>query len=301
MEKIFNLNSKIFQDIKGLKLSSVVFTILSPIIIMILGAIPINIIASLIFSFIKDIKIIETYLHQIILILSTGMSIIICFLIVKFKEKRKIGTMGFSFNKKSFIDYLEGFGLGIAMIGIVWVGIALFGNATFEVKLDSIMRGSFLIPFILMTVAWIIQGASEEIMLRGYMLPVLGVKVGPKFGIIVSSLFFSALHLANSGVTVLSLINLALFGFFAAFYAMKSESLWGICALHSAWNFAQQNIFGTLVSGGIVYNSSIINTTYIENNLINGGNFGPEGGILVTAVLVIGITIQVIGFKKRNI
>lgn len=300
MEKIFNLNSKIFKDIKGLKLSSIAFVILSPIIIMALGAIPINIIARLIFNFVKDIEIIETYLHQIMLILSTGMSIIICFLIVKFKEKRKINSMGFSFNKKAVIDYLEGFGLGIVMIGIVWVGIALFGNVTIEIKLDSIMRSTFLIPFILMSIAWIIQGASEEIMLRGYMLPVLGVKVGPKFAIIVSSLFFSALHLANSGVTVLSLINLALFGFFAAFYAIKNESLWGICALHSAWNFAQQNIFGTLVSGGIVYNSSIINTTYIENNIINGGNFGPEGGILVTAVLAIGIIIQIIGFRKSK-
>ncbi|MGL5650107.1 MAG: CPBP family intramembrane glutamic endopeptidase [Clostridium sp.] len=300
MKERLNLNSRIFDEAKGSKTSGAIFALISPVIILIISGFITTMVIQLIFNFVKDIKFIQAYMNQIVLIISTGISIGVCFIIVKLKEKRKIRSMGFSFNKKAIIDYLEGFGLGIVMIGIAWIAIIFFGNAVFEVKIGNLKNIEFLRPFVLMTLAWIVQGASEEIMMRGYMLPVLGVKLTPKAGIIISSLFFSALHLANSGVTVISLINLSLFGIFAAFYAIKNENLWGICALHSAWNFAQQNIFGTLVSGGIVYNCSFIETTYLENNIINGGSFGPEGGIIVTGILVIAITIQVLFLKKKN-
>ncbi|MGL4849021.1 MAG: CPBP family intramembrane glutamic endopeptidase [Clostridium sp.] len=300
MKEKFNLNSRIFDEAKGNKTSGAIFALISPVIILVGAGVITNVVIQLIFNFVKDIKFIQAYMNQIVLILSTGISIGICFIIVKLKEKRSIKSMGFPFNKKAIIDYLEGFGLGIAMIGIAWLVIVLFGNVIFEVKIGNLKNIEFLGPFLLMTIAWLVQGASEEIMMRGYMLPVLGVKLTPKAGIIISSLFFSALHLANSGVTVISLINLSLFGIFAAFYAIKNENLWGICALHSAWNFAQQNIFGTLVSGGIVYNCSFIETTYLENNIINGGSFGPEGGIIVTGILVIAITVQILFLKKKN-
>lgn len=299
MGNLFNLNSNIFKGAKEGKLSSVIFTLLSPVIIIILSSIPVTLIGRAIFSFVKDIKFIQTYMYQIMLILNTGSAIIICFLIVKFKEKRSIKGMGFGLRKKIVADYLEGFALGIIMIGIAWIGIILFGNSLFELQLKNISKASFIMPFLLMLVAWIIQGASEEIMLRGYMLPVLGVKVGPKFAICASSLIFSGLHLSNNGITPLSIVNLVLFGVFAAFYAIRNENLWGICALHSSWNFAQQNIFGTLVSGGAVYDSSLISTTYLENNLINGGTFGPEGGIMVTIVLVVAITVQILQSRKK--
>lgn len=299
MGNLFNLNSNIFKGAKEGKISSVIFTLLSPVIIIILSSIPVTLIGRAIFSFVKDIKFIQTYMYQIMLILNTGSAIIICFLIVKFKEKRSIKGMGFGLRKKAISDYLEGFALGIIMIGIAWIGIILFGNSLFELQLKNISKASFIMPFLLMLLAWIIQGASEEIMLRGYMLPVLGVKVGPKFAICASSLIFSGLHLSNNGITPLSIVNLVLFGVFAAFYAIKNENLWGICALHSSWNFAQQNIFGTLVSGGAVYDSSLISTTYLENNLINGGTFGPEGGIMVTIVLVVAITVQILQSRKK--
>lgn len=299
MENLFNLNSKIFKGAKEGKPSGAIFAILSPILIILLAGIPVSLIAQILFRFVRNLEFIQTYMYQIMLILNTGFSIIVCFLIVKFKEKRNISSMGFGLRKKAIIDYLEGFGLGIIMIGIAWIGIVLFGNTLFELQLNNITKASFIMPFLLMLFAWIIQGASEEIMLRGYMLPVLGIKAGPKFAIFASSFIFSGLHLLNSGITLLSIINLALFGIFAAFYAIKSENLWGICALHSAWNFAQQNIFGTLVSGGAVYDSALISTTYLENNIINGGTFGPEGGIMVTLVLVIAIGIQIFQAKKK--
>ena len=85
---------------------------------------------------------------------------------------------------------------------------------------------------------------------------------------------------------------------FAALYFIRRGSIWGIAALHTAWNFVQGNIFGCYVSGINFYQS--VFTTEIDNALspINGGWFGPEGGLAVTAVLLIGIV--TLSFMKNK-
>ena len=38
-------------------------------------------------------------------------------------------------------------------------------------------------------------------------------------------------------------INLLLFAVFASFMSFSDGSLWGVCAMHGAWNWAQGNLF----------------------------------------------------------
>ena len=98
-----------------------------------------------------------------------------------------------------------------------------------------------------MVIGWIVARGHGKIMMRGYALPVLGMKLNIPLGVLISSSIFGVLHLANSGVTFLAIVNLILFGIFASFYAMYEEGLWGSCALHSAWRWAQRKCFGFLV------------------------------------------------------
>jgi hypothetical protein len=87
------------------------------------------------------------------------------------------------------------------------------------------------------------------------------------------------------------LINLVLFGLFASVYTLKANSIWGICAFHSIWNFAQGNIFGIPVSG-LSLNASVFSFKPTDSGtLFNGGGFGLEGGLAVTIVLVVSIII----------
>jgi membrane protease YdiL (CAAX protease family) len=83
----------------------------------------------------------------------------------------------------------------------------------------------------------------------------------------------------------MGLLNIFLVGLLFAYMFYKSGSLWMPVGYHITWNFFQGNIFGFPVSGtepsGIY---TIINT---KDNLITGGGFGPEGGILATAVIII--------------
>ena len=99
----------------------------------------------------------------------------------------------------------------------------------------------------------LIQGATEEIIVRGWLFPVLSVRSRIWVGIIVTSFLFGFLHLLNPGITILSISNIILVGVFAALYVLKEDGLWGICAWHSIWNWAQYNVYGFAVSGTTVY------------------------------------------------
>lgn len=299
MRNLFNSNESLFKKAKDGKPSGIIFTLLLPIMVSFL-ALPIVILITMIIklSGIWRIGAFASINKPLGLMISTGSVIIVYFLIVKLKEKRKIVTMGFSLKDNAVFKYIRGFLIGILMIFIVAVLIVAIGDGKFI--FNKSLDISFLISFIFMIIAWIIQGASEEIMMRGHMLPVLGVKISPIVAIIISSSYFGVLHLGNPGVAPLAIVNLILFGIFAAIYAIYEESLWGVCALHSAWNFAQGNIFGFLVSGTEPGIGSIINTEILGNNLINGGTFGPEGGFIVTLILAVGIAILVYLLMRKN-
>lgn len=117
--------------------------------------------------------------------------------------------------------------------------------------------------------------------------------------ILANSLMFALLHLLNNGITALSMVNLTLFGVFASVYTLRSNSLWGICAIHSIWNFAQGIIIGIAVSGSRIDTSMFSFTPTEAGALINGGSFGLEGGLAVTAVLFVGIIATML-VKGRN-
>jgi membrane protease YdiL (CAAX protease family) len=130
-------------------------------------------------------------------------------------------------------------------------------------------------------------------------MPILSIHWRPAIGVIFSALFFSALHLLNPNITLISVLNLFLFGLFAALYALWEGGLWGVFAIHSIWNWAQGNVFGLSVSGLYLQSSVLFNLTETGPDWITGGYFGPEGGIIVTLILLCAMTI-LIAFSNRD-
>lgn len=209
-------------------------------------------------------------------------SVLYCTLI----EHRSLRTMGFT-RQHCVRDYLIGLVIAIVMMGsgilLATLGGALhFDGFTFQGSVGML---------ILFVIGWVIQGLSEEIVFRGYFLMSLGAKHNRWIAVLISSLAFAAAHLGNNGVTVLSVVNLTLYGAFAAIYFLRTDSIWGIAALHSFWNCSQGNLFGQKVSG-MVLDASLFTFSQKEGyNWLHGGSFGPEGGVAITLVLLIGITV----------
>lgn len=228
---------------------------------------------------------------------ATGGMILTGLLFCKWVQKRKMPTVGFK--KEGFVkEYLIGLAVGFGMM-FISVIVCVAAGAIDLNGISADMSAGTVGYLVLFFIGFMIQGMSEEVLCRGYLLVSIARKKKQIWlAIIISSVLFAALHLLNSGISVLAFVNLVLFGVFAGVYFIKRGNIWGIAAVHSMWNFAQGNIFGILVSGGD-FGSTLIDSSINENmTLLNGGAFGLEGGIVVTIVLALGIV--VLGFTKQK-
>ncbi|MBI2333911.1 MAG: CPBP family intramembrane metalloprotease, partial [Chloroflexi bacterium] len=217
---------------------------------------------------------------------------------LRFVEKRHFWTLGYEL-KDATAHYARGVLIGAVMFaGAVGI-LALFGSVSFEQGEPSQQGLAALGGVMLVLIGWVIQGGAEEVLMRGWVLPVIGARYKPWIGLLISSLIFALLHGLNPGLSTIALINLALFGVFAGLYAMREGSMWGISALHSVWNWVQGNFFGFQVSGMDASGGTLLNLMETGADWFTGGTFGPEGGLAVTIVLVISIAITLFWKSKE--
>ncbi len=222
---------------------------------------------------------------------------LLVFFRVKVIEKRSLSFIGF--NKNNWIKkYLFGFLIGIIMMSIIVLILLPFGYISIEKSPIQPIGVASLSSILVILIGWIIQGATEEILIRGWLLDVLITKYNIGFGLLISSTLFGVLHLANPNVNYIAVINIILVGIFYGIYVIKTNDLWAVCGMHSAWNFAQGNIFGFDVSGISVSIGSLIDLNLIGNDFITGGIFGPEAGIVATFVLLVSIMVLLFIDKK---
>lgn len=206
--------------------------------------------------------------------LATAVAILYCRLI----ERRSLASMGIR-RHGAIREYLLGVPIGIALISAT-VGIcALFG----AVKLTP--QSFSPLPWILFLLGFVVQGMSEEVLCRGYMMVSVSRRHSLLLAVITNSVIFALLHIFNPGFGLLPLINIILFGVLESIYVLRRGDLWGACAIHSIWNFFQGNVFGISVSGLGITTSPLRATLPLSDAWLNGGSFGLEGGVATTAVL----------------
>lgn len=208
-------------------------------------------------------------------------------------EKRRLFTLGFV-KKGAITEYSLGLLIGLFMFSAAYGMLILSG----EIEFGGFNSDVSIITVVLFFLGFVVQGASEEILLRGFFFVSGAANSNVAISVFVSSGLFAAMHISNSGLSFLAVINLFLFGVFASLYFLRRGSIWGICAIHSIWNFAQGNVFGCKVSG-MDMGESIFGVVDKGGSLWNGGAFGPEGGIAVTIVLTIGIVVLTFMKNKR--
>lgn len=204
-------------------------------------------------------------------------------------EKRSIETLGFV-KEGRFWSYVRGFLFGTGTMALTVTLMMISGVISIHGGL--LPQGIISISGIfLLLLGFIVQGGTEEVLTRGWILPVVGARYKPWIGIAVSTLLFSLLHLGNMGINILSIINLALVGFFLAFYCLHEGNIWGVCGWHSAWNWTQGNLFGLEVSGVDPIGGSLIDLESAGPQFLSGGEFGPEGSVMTTIALIIAIAV----------
>ena len=237
-------------------------------------------------------------LSLLITLFSFAFISLLVFFRVKVIEKRSFSSIGF--NKNNWLKkYSLGFLIGLAMMSIIVLILFPFGYITVEKNPIQPVGVSAIASVLVILFGWIIQGATEEIVTRGWLLNDLSTKYNIGVGLLISSTLFGLMHLTNPNVNYIAVINIILVGLFYGLYVIKTNDLWAVCGMHSAWNFAQGNIFGFKVSGLDVSVGSLIDLNLVGSDFITGGIFGPEAGITATFILLASIGILLFIDKKR--
>lgn len=207
-------------------------------------------------------------------------------LFCKFGEKRSLNSMGINFTnfpKNYFIGMAMGFAaFTVSLMICVALGAAKYSHTDFYGNVPYLIIVAF---------GWIIQGAEEEILCRGWLMPNLAQRLPLWAAVLGNSIVFSLAHLANDGFGLMPFINIWLIGIAFSLISLRFDSIIPACAFHSVWNAVQGNFYGLSVSGISPDTSVFVFRLTPGNDIINGGAFGIEGGIGVTVVSVVIILI----------
>lgn len=172
--------------------------------------------------------------------------------------------------------------LGIVLIFSGAGVLSLAYGCTFSMGIVS--AGNLCVQLVLM----LLVAFTEEFLVRAYLLGSLCAQgLGVKVAVLISALFFSALHLLNPGVSALSTLNVFFAGvLLGVAYLRHANRLWYCVGFHLCWNFFQGSVLGFSVSGMDM--GSVLVPALQAPDYISGGDFGFEGSVFCTLMLVLG-------------
>ncbi|MDQ4129050.1 MAG: CPBP family intramembrane metalloprotease [Actinomycetota bacterium] len=238
-------------------------------------------------------------------------AILSVWLAVRFLDRRPIKDLGFSLGRWWWLDLSFGMALGALLMttiflvesGLGWISV----TGAFETRGTG---APFALYILLPAAAFVCVGISEETVSRGYQLrnaaeglnhPAIG---GPRGAVlaawVLSSIFFGALHAGNPNATALSTFNIILAGLMLGFGYVLSGQLAIPIGLHITWNFFQNAVYGLPVSGFETFGASFLSVEQKGPNLWTGGPFGPEGGLLAPAAMLLGVLLMALWVRLRG-
>ncbi|MCX7608922.1 MAG: hypothetical protein N2049_06870, partial [Anaerolineales bacterium] len=121
-------------------------------------------------------------LMSLLLALSFGGLILLVWLWVRLYERRSFATLGFE-RRNALLQYGRGLLIGLLTFSGTVGLMGVFGHVAPETG-DPAQAGLAALGGVLLILipGWLIQGAAEEVLTRGWMLPVLGARYRPWLG-----------------------------------------------------------------------------------------------------------------------
>jgi membrane protease YdiL (CAAX protease family) len=216
-----------------------------------------------------------------------GWMLLVSWVGLRFLEGLPFRSLGYGFHRGWGKDVGKGVVVGVLMIVAV-VLLQMAGGGTRvtvnPIALESPGRvlgqvGGALGLFIL-------AGAFEEIVYRGYAFQTLLRGTSAGVPILLFSVFFGLMHWNNPSRTFFSTANTVLAGIWLSIAYLKTRNLWFPTALHFAWNWALGALFGIPVSGLLVPRQPLLLSSTGAPLWLTGGSYGSEGGAATTLVLI---------------
>jgi len=222
-------------------------------------------------------------------------------------DRRKFADFGFHFSRLWWLDL----GFGLTLGAILMVFIFVIELAAGWITIESFFQtnaNSFMSGWLAALVGFISVGIYEEMLFRGYHLrnlveglnwKSLGARSAMWIGYILSSSIFGLAHATNPNATWVSTLNLVLAGLFLGLGFVLTGELAISIGLHITWNFFQGNVFGFPVSGSRS-GASLISIQQAGPELLTGGAFGPEAGLVGIFAILMGVLLTILYVRKTR-
>ena len=152
---------------------------------------------------------------------------------------------------------------------------------------------------ILFIVFIFVQSSFEEVLVRGFVYQrIQKAYHKPVLSIVFGGLFFALIHIPN-GLNMIAFLSIAVVGIAYALCVYYLDSIWIAFAMHTAWNFTQNIIFG-LPNSGIPSTYSIFKIVgATKNGIAFNTYFGVESSIIAIVVNAL-LALAVIYWGKKH-
>jgi len=196
-------------------------------------------------------------------------------------ERGSLADIGLGWNPASARNLLIGLAGGSGAACIVLVLPLVTRIAELEAVPDA---NSHWRTFLFVAVVLVFGAAGEEMLFRGYGFQVLLDKLGAFATILPVAVLFAVGHSSNLNVSPLGLFNTMLWGVLLGVSFLRSGDLWLPIGLHLGWNWALP-LFGVNLSGFTIRVTGYV-MRWKVGPVWSGGDYGPEGGLICTAILL---------------
>ena len=198
----------------------------------------------------------------------------------KFVNRESFTSIGLEFSGYKD-DFVSGLLLGVGLIVLGFGTLYIFNFLSVASIQFSLIDQLFYLSL------FAVVSLNEEIAIRGYILQNLSSSFNKYIALVLSSLVFMIMHIGNPNMSAVPLFNLFLAGLLLGVYCIHKNNLWFPIGAHITWNYFQGPVLGFEVSGNDV--DSIFIQSLDGSELITGGEFGFEGSIILTVLMIIGI------------
>lgn len=216
----------------------------------------------------------------------------------RYVDRRWFRDFGLRVNRAWWTDLAFGFVLGGTLMTAIFVIQLALGWITIRgiFVVGGVPQWTFPYWFLLSVGSYLIGSVLEELLHRGFLLtnftegfqvrPV-GARGAVVVWIALTSGVFAFAHTTAPNVTAISTASIALAGVFLGLgYVLTGELALPI-GVHVAWNFFEGNLYGFPISGSTT--TSILALDQHGPDIVTGGAFGPEAGLLGVSAILIGI------------
>jgi membrane protease YdiL (CAAX protease family) len=212
-------------------------------------------------------------------------------------DKRSFRSLGFRTDRGTGRELLLGLGIGVAQIALI-VAVAWAGGALSLALPGAASLAQGLAQGAMALILFAMVALGEELMFRGYLQVNGGEAVGAVPSLLLVSVGFGLFHALNPNFRWLALLNVTLAGLALGYGRRVTGNLWLPMAYHFGWNLFQGPVFGLPVSG--VRYGGLLSVTDLRAPLLTGGTFGPEGGLLATACLLLAFPVYYLWGRGRQ-